>query len=169
MKSHLRVVTPTTEKRTVDAKGGRKPNSEYRTREYLTEASARPWLCPSQQGPRHPGHCRLISATRTSSTRCAIPSWRRTGSRTFGAKRQWSGGCRGRRSMGRAMGYGRTSLGQSTRLLSIPRTQDNRRLLLPDKIRRRPFRGCKNSPEAFSGLAKFLKPTSRQNANKLPA
>ena len=38
MKSHLRAVAPTTEKRTVDAKGGRKPNSEYRTREYLTEA-----------------------------------------------------------------------------------------------------------------------------------
>src|SRR6516225_12416833 len=38
MKSHLKIVAPTTEKRTVDAKGGRKPNSEYRTREYLTEA-----------------------------------------------------------------------------------------------------------------------------------
>ena len=38
MKSHLRIVAPTTEKRTVDAKGGRKPNSEYRTREHLTEA-----------------------------------------------------------------------------------------------------------------------------------
>jgi type 1 fimbriae regulatory protein FimB/type 1 fimbriae regulatory protein FimE len=38
MKSHLRAVAPTTEKRTVDAKGGRKPNSEYRTREHLTEA-----------------------------------------------------------------------------------------------------------------------------------
>ena len=38
MKSHLRAVAPTTEKRTVDVKGGRKPNSEYRTREHLTEA-----------------------------------------------------------------------------------------------------------------------------------
>jgi hypothetical protein len=28
MKSHLRIVTPTTEKRTVDAKGGRLPNDQ---------------------------------------------------------------------------------------------------------------------------------------------
>jgi type 1 fimbriae regulatory protein FimB/type 1 fimbriae regulatory protein FimE len=34
MKSHLRVVAPATEKQTV----GRKPNSEYRTREYLIVA-----------------------------------------------------------------------------------------------------------------------------------
>jgi integrase len=37
MKSHLRVVTPTTEKITVGA-GGRQNNAAYRTREHLTEA-----------------------------------------------------------------------------------------------------------------------------------
>jgi site-specific recombinase XerD len=36
MKSHLRIVRPTTEKRTVAP--GRKPNSAYRKREHLTEA-----------------------------------------------------------------------------------------------------------------------------------
>jgi type 1 fimbriae regulatory protein FimB/type 1 fimbriae regulatory protein FimE len=36
MKSHLRVVAPTAEKRTVNA--GRQPNEAYRTREHLTEA-----------------------------------------------------------------------------------------------------------------------------------
>jgi site-specific recombinase XerD len=35
-KSHLRVVTPTTEKRTV--RPTRRPNGDLRTREYLTEA-----------------------------------------------------------------------------------------------------------------------------------
>jgi type 1 fimbriae regulatory protein FimB/type 1 fimbriae regulatory protein FimE len=40
MKSHLRVVTPATENRTVRQKvvGPRKPNTAYRTREHLTEA-----------------------------------------------------------------------------------------------------------------------------------
>ena len=45
MKSHLRIVAPTTEKRTVDAKGDRKPNSEYRTREHLTESDLEPPRC----------------------------------------------------------------------------------------------------------------------------
>ena len=35
-KSHLKLVTPTTEKRTVKPK--RRPNADLRTREYLTEA-----------------------------------------------------------------------------------------------------------------------------------
>src|SRR5437763_7881538 len=34
-----------------------------------------------------PGRCRHGSATKTSSTRCATPSCRRIGSRTFGAVR----------------------------------------------------------------------------------
>jgi integrase len=36
-KSHLKLVTPTTEKRTVTPK--RRPNADLRTREYLTEAA----------------------------------------------------------------------------------------------------------------------------------
>ena len=36
MKSHLKLITPTTENRTVTPK--RRPNAELRTREYLTDA-----------------------------------------------------------------------------------------------------------------------------------
>jgi hypothetical protein len=69
-KSHLKLVTPTTEKRTVTPK--RRPNADLRTREYLTEAEVER-LLKATKGNRW-AHLRAIrsyfSARGHESVRC---------------------------------------------------------------------------------------------------
>ena len=64
---------------------GRGPrcNSRY-IRTCCGMAAATPWRTPATT----PGRCRLGSGTETFSTRCVTPTWRRTGSRIYGAIRQ---------------------------------------------------------------------------------
>jgi hypothetical protein len=62
---------------------GQRCNSRY-IRTCCGMAAAMPSPTPATT----PGRCRLGSGTETFSTRCATPSWHRTGSKTFGAIRQ---------------------------------------------------------------------------------
>jgi hypothetical protein len=63
-RSHLRLVTPTTKKRTVRPK--RPPNADLRTREYLTEAEVERLLeATRRQPPRPPGRYILVAYRHT--------------------------------------------------------------------------------------------------------